>query len=264
MPQKIKIKRSNVTTLPSTAQLSAGELGYTEVAGVKRLFIGNYAGTGVAEIGGDNFALLNSPTFTGTPIAPTATSGTNTTQIATTAFVQSAVSGGGSNDKIFQFSLSKTFPIVCIDDGDDYNIFDLINQTDVTNATRINFGSFSQDFSYNNSQNGLIFPAFANYTIYSMRIILNGTLGSSGSTNKQFYLELRRAIDDSVVSSYAVIKVNNLNLSGITNVLLTFTNGLVDPYILNGVRLVINNQTSSDLNLTGFSVLLAGNATNFN
>lgn len=38
-------------------------------------------------------ANLASPTFTGTPVAPTATSGTNTTQIATTEFVQSAVSG---------------------------------------------------------------------------------------------------------------------------------------------------------------------------
>lgn len=33
---------------------------------------------------------LVSPTFTGTPAAPTATAGTSTTQIATTAFVQSA------------------------------------------------------------------------------------------------------------------------------------------------------------------------------
>ncbi len=39
-----------------------------------------------------------SPAFTGTPTAPTATPGTNTTQIATTAFVSAAVSaaGGGS------------------------------------------------------------------------------------------------------------------------------------------------------------------------
>ena len=35
---------------------------------------------------------LASPTFTGTPKAPTATEGTSTTQIATTAFVQQAVS----------------------------------------------------------------------------------------------------------------------------------------------------------------------------
>lgn len=36
-------------------------------------------------------ANLASPTFTGTPAAPTATAGTNTTQLATTAFVQSAL-----------------------------------------------------------------------------------------------------------------------------------------------------------------------------
>lgn len=36
-------------------------------------------------------ANLASPSLTGTPTAPTATSGTNTTQIATTAFVQSAI-----------------------------------------------------------------------------------------------------------------------------------------------------------------------------
>lgn len=33
----------------------------------------------------------NSPTFTGSPLAPTAAAGTNTTQIATTAFVKDAV-----------------------------------------------------------------------------------------------------------------------------------------------------------------------------
>ena len=35
---------------------------------------------------------IASPTFTGTPVAPTATAGTNTTQLATTAFVSTAVS----------------------------------------------------------------------------------------------------------------------------------------------------------------------------
>lgn len=39
----------------------------------------------------NNKANLASPTFTGTPSAPTAAAGTNTTQIATTAFVSSAV-----------------------------------------------------------------------------------------------------------------------------------------------------------------------------
>lgn len=38
-----------------------------------------------------NFALLSSPAFTGVPTAPTAAGGTNNTQIATTAFVASAI-----------------------------------------------------------------------------------------------------------------------------------------------------------------------------
>ena len=48
-----------------------------------------------AELG--TYALLASPTFTGTPIAPTATAGTNNTQIATTAFVANAVASGGGD-----------------------------------------------------------------------------------------------------------------------------------------------------------------------
>ena len=43
-------------------------------------------------------APLASPTFTGTPAAPTATAGTNTTQIATTAFVSTAVDDVSTHD----------------------------------------------------------------------------------------------------------------------------------------------------------------------
>ena len=41
-------------------------------------------------------ANLQSPTFTGTPAAPTAAEGTNTTQVATTAFVSTAVANVGT------------------------------------------------------------------------------------------------------------------------------------------------------------------------
>ncbi|BAG41630.1 hypothetical protein [Ralstonia phage phiRSL1] len=47
-----------------------------------------------ADVTGVGGALLASPAFTGTPTAPTATAGTNTTQIATTAFVQAAITSG--------------------------------------------------------------------------------------------------------------------------------------------------------------------------
>lgn len=53
---------------------------------------------------GSYYAPLSSPTFTGTPAAPTASQGTNTTQIATTAFVQTAVSGLGGSEISYQTS----------------------------------------------------------------------------------------------------------------------------------------------------------------
>jgi hypothetical protein len=58
-------------------------------------------GTGVATSLGQNvtgsgsLALAVSPTFTGTPLAPTAAPGTNTTQIATTAYTTAAITAQG-------------------------------------------------------------------------------------------------------------------------------------------------------------------------
>jgi len=51
------------------------------------------ARTNLGLVIGTNVAPVSSPTFTGTPTAPTATLGTSNTQLATTAFVQANVSG---------------------------------------------------------------------------------------------------------------------------------------------------------------------------
>lgn len=47
-----------------------------------------------------NFAVLNSPAFTGTPTATTATPGDNSTRVATTAFVTAAVAAGGGGGAV--------------------------------------------------------------------------------------------------------------------------------------------------------------------
>lgn len=52
-------------------------------------------------------ANIASPTFTGTPKAPTAAKGTNNTQIATTAFVMAAVNAISSQGKIVSYSLAQ-------------------------------------------------------------------------------------------------------------------------------------------------------------
>lgn len=58
----------------------------------------NLSGTNTGDQDLSTYAPLASPALSGIPTAPTATGGTNTTQIATTAFVTSAVSGSsGAN-----------------------------------------------------------------------------------------------------------------------------------------------------------------------
>lgn len=52
-------------------------------------------------------ANIASPTFTGSPKAPTAAEGTNNTQIATTAFVMAAISAISSQGKIVSYSLAQ-------------------------------------------------------------------------------------------------------------------------------------------------------------
>jgi hypothetical protein len=52
------------------------------------------------ETGTGSVVFSNSPALTGTPTAPTAGNGTNTTQIATTAFVQAALTGSGLGDML--------------------------------------------------------------------------------------------------------------------------------------------------------------------
>ncbi|MGD9766594.1 MAG: beta strand repeat-containing protein [Pseudolabrys sp.] len=87
---------TNTTQLATTAFVQSAIGGAGSVASVFGRVgavvkqAGDYA---VADITGA--APLASPTFTGTPAAPTATAGTNTTQLATTAFVAAAVAAAG-------------------------------------------------------------------------------------------------------------------------------------------------------------------------
>ena len=64
-------------------------------------------------------ANIASPTLTGVPAAPTAAAGTNTTQIATTAFVQSAISAGGVDivltDGVSTFRFKVRSGSLCLD-----------------------------------------------------------------------------------------------------------------------------------------------------
>lgn len=101
------VTTDNSTTLATTAFVAAaiaaagGVTSFNSRAGVVTLTTADITGAGGAPIA--------SPTFTGVPAAPTATAGTNTTQLATTAFVAAAAAGGFKRLAIVPFKASGTW-----------------------------------------------------------------------------------------------------------------------------------------------------------
>lgn len=88
----IRLKRG--TTVPSPSNLVTGEVAINTTNGFAytKTDAGNVIQIG-ANVDLSAYAPLNSPALTGVPTAPTATVGTATSQIATTNFVQTAISG---------------------------------------------------------------------------------------------------------------------------------------------------------------------------
>lgn len=100
----VKILDANVTTAKiadtavTTAKIADSAITSAKIADgtIVDADISSSAAISTSKVSGLDSALtakapVASPTFTGTPAAPTASSGTNTTQIATTAYVQTAI-----------------------------------------------------------------------------------------------------------------------------------------------------------------------------
>lgn len=91
MPNVIRIKRRTSGAAGAPSSLKAGELAYNNMDNTIYAGFGDDGSgnaTSVKPVGGEGtFAKLDSPALTGTPTAPTAAVDTNTTQLATTAFV---------------------------------------------------------------------------------------------------------------------------------------------------------------------------------
>lgn len=91
----ISISNAQVVTLANALLPASGGTGITSLGTGVATFLGtpssaNLAAAVTDETGTGSLVFAASPTLSGTPLAPTAAVGTNTTQIATTAFVQAA------------------------------------------------------------------------------------------------------------------------------------------------------------------------------
>ena len=102
MANTLRVKRRASGSPGAPTSLENAELAFNEVDNI--LYIGKGAGgtggsaTTIEAIAGDVKANAHNAVLTGTPTAPTASPGTGNTQIATTAYVDAAVTGSSVSD----------------------------------------------------------------------------------------------------------------------------------------------------------------------
>jgi hypothetical protein len=130
--------------------------------------------------------MFTSPTFTGTPVAPTAAAETNTTQVATTAFVQTGLGGKlntsarGAANGVASLDANSKIPLAQFPD----NIFDSLRFGNVvsTFTSASDFAEFLEEGNNSNatgrSMVGLYFVAGLSITIPNQTTGVQGTVSA--------------------------------------------------------------------------------------
>jgi len=164
-------------------------------------------------------APLASPTFTGVPSAPTATQGTSTTQIATTAFVEDAVSEIDSNNVKLTGLQTITGPkIFNTDTGNNpisINLTGISFGISVVTGITANGGFLcvtsgtSMGFIANSTGTGFIYvgqnDGTNTFTVDKLGNIIANTFVKLGGTSSQYLMA-----DGSVTSQATVIRPTNI------------------------------------------------------
>jgi hypothetical protein len=96
------------------------------------------------------------------------------------------------------------------------------------------------------------------YCDYNIDVRITGTIDGSVNTAREFNIELQRASDNSIVETHNVTKTNTNDLTGKGVVFSTYTNTSSDPFIANGLKLVLNNTSGQTVTITGVTLLVKG------
>lgn len=140
-----------------------------------------------------------------------------------------------------------------------YNIIQLLNLANIVFIANLDY----LDFTFINQGTAtalLKFPNLNYYVDYTITFRIFGVIAGADGSVREFSINLLRA-DNTNVQSVAVIKTSNpdLNRRGIT--IQSYTSNSLDPFIANGVKLIINNPNTGSgvITLTGFELLIKGN-----
>lgn len=220
--QDTLVSATNIKTINSVSILGSGNLGIDKAA----------VGLGAA----DNTADIDKPISTATQTA-----------------LDTKVNKGGLGN--FNVKISKSGLNQSISSGSVYNLLStVVFPTDILSITNITSDKF-------NLSSGIIkMPTMTDdtrlLTTYWFEVRLYGTLNTL-SSSREFSVEVRRS-DDSIVSSRSIVKVDNDNLSSKAVGFISFASNNTDPYIANGLKFVINNDSDTTMNITGFDIVING------
>jgi hypothetical protein len=158
------------SAITSTSAVFAGSANYAISAGSATTSTSATYSAWLDGYPASSYALLSSPSFTGTPLAPTAASNVSNTQIATTAYVNNAVTQ--------QASLSASTGYL----GYFYQTDNVTLTQNTASAVPWNGNGVQNGFSYNGSSVTFVYPGY--YTI-NYNIQVNG--GGNGHAVNAWY-----------------------------------------------------------------------------
>lgn len=160
--------------------------------------------------------------------------------------------GNGSN---FVLKLSKTGLNIVINNSMNYNILSALSLTDAVNI----FGRDITDYSMSGGVLKTPKPKGDPMIAYDISVRLSGTIagGTSATTAREVSIRLRRA-DDTTLEALPLIKVGPNPLENRAVVFNTFSIGEDDPYIVDGLKIVVANNSDQQMTITGIEIVIIG------
>lgn len=100
----------------------------------------------------------------------------------------------------------------------------------------------------------LRFPPIAGFSqvLFSFRI--SGTMSGGAGTAREWQIQTRRPDGNTVVGSDGNVKVDGTSISNRDTVLVSFTNGVLDPFSVDGIQVGMLNNSGQTITLTAISV----------
>lgn len=165
---------------------------------------------------------------------------------------QTAITNAETFDYILRFD--KTGLNSNIADGVSLNILSLLSTSDISLSE-------NKPISEWNLNAGILkFPLPKNnpYVDYRVTVRLTGTISGALNTSREFSLILKRGDDSKEIGRENISKVVGNSISARSKTFDTYTITNTDPFILTGIKLIIENNSGQTINLTELVILIKG------